>query len=188
MWWWMQWCFNLDGDNMDIFEAIRERRSVRKFEKRPVEDNLIEGIIKAGTWAPSAGNLQSWEFVVVKDPGTKTKLAVAAYMQDFIAEAPVIIVPCANKKRSAIRYGERGRSLYCIQDTACATQNMLLTIHALGLGACWVGAFDEDAAATILKIPEGVRPVALIPLGYPDEKPYPPPRKDVEEVIHYEKF
>ncbi|MBM4241493.1 MAG: nitroreductase family protein [Euryarchaeota archaeon] len=173
---------------MDVLEAISERRSIRKFKKKPVEDELLNRIIESGIWAPSAGNIQSWEVIVVKDSETKSKLAFAAYMRDFIAEAPVVMVSCANEHRSSAIYGARGMDLYCIQDAACAAQNMLLAIHALGLGACWIGAFDEETVRNILEIHEGVRPVALIPLGYPNEKPYPPIRRGVEDVIHYKKF
>lgn len=173
---------------MDIFEAIAGRRSIRKFKKTPLEDELIKKIVEAGIWAPSAGDLQSWEVVIVRDPDTKEKIAAAAYMRSFIAEAPVIMISCINMHKSGAIYGKRGIELYCIEDAACATENMLLTIHALGLGACWVGSFDEDAVTDILEIPDGLRPVAVIPIGYPDEKPYPPPRRDVEEFIHYEKF
>ena len=173
---------------MDVFEAISGRRSIRKFKKRDVERELILKIVEAGIWAPSAGNIQSWEVVVVRDEKTKEKLAAAAYMRDFIAKAPVVLVLCADKQRSAIIYEERGSDLYCIQDAACAAQNMLLTAYALGLGTCWVGAFDEELVRKTLDVPEHIRPVALIPLGYPDEKPYPPLRREIDDLMNCETF
>lgn len=173
---------------MDVFEAISGRRSIRKFKKRDVERELILKIVEAGIWAPSAGNIQSWEVVVVRDEKTKEKLAAAAYMRDFIAKAPVVLVLCADKQRSTIIYEERGSDLYCIQDAACAAQNMLLAAYALGLGTCWVGAFDEELVRKTLDVPEHIRPVALIPLGYPDEKPYPPLRREIDDLMNCETF
>jgi len=173
---------------MDLYEAILNRRSIRKYKDKEIDDELINKIIEAGTWAPSAGNLQSWEVIVVKDHDIKDKLAVACYIREFIAEAPVVLVMCACKRKSSVAYGERGSELYCIQDAACAAQNMLLMIHDLGLGACWNGSFDEDSVSDLLGIPEGVRPVAIITVGYPDEKPIPPPREEIEEFIHRETY
>ena len=173
---------------MDLYEAIRNRRSIRKYKDSKIDDELINKIIDAGVWAPSAGNLQSWEVIVVKDPEIKSHLAVACYIREFIAEAPVVLVMCAYKQKSSDTYGERGHKLYCIQDAACAAQNMLLMIHYLGLGACWNGAFDEDSVSSLLEIPDGVRPVAIITVGYPGEKPIPPPKKGIEDFIHLEKY
>jgi len=173
---------------MEVFEAIKGRRSVRAYTDEEVPDEAIEKILDAARWAPSAGNLQSWEFVVVRDPEAKRRLAEAAWGQRFIARAPVVIVVCANQKRSARGYGERGASLYCIQDAAAATQNMLLAAYALGLGTCWVGAFDERRVAEVINAPSGVRPVAIIPVGRPAERPRPPSRLSLDKVVHYESF
>jgi Nitroreductase len=173
---------------MDLYEAIRNRRSIRKYKDRKIDDEIINKIIEAGVWAPSAGNLQSWEVIVIKDPEMKSQLSVACYIRDFIAEAPVVLVICAYKQKSSDTYGKRGQNLYCIQDAACAAQNMLLMIHDLGLGACWNGAFDEDSVSSLLEIPDGVRPVAIITVGYPGEKPIPPPKKRIEEFIHLETY
>lgn len=173
---------------MDVFEAIRLRRSIRAFTEEDVSDEIVEKVLEAAIWAPSAGNLQPWEFVVVRRPDIKRELARAALGQTFIEEAPVVIVVCANEVRSGSIYGSRGINLYCIQDTAAAIQNMLLAVCALGLGACWVGAFHEEEVRRILKVPRGVRPVAIIPIGYPAEKPSPPRRRPLKEVVHYETF
>ncbi len=173
---------------MDLSEAILNRRSIRKYKDKEIDDELVTKIIEAGVWAPSAGNLQSWEVIVVRDHQIKVQLAVACYIREFIAEAPVVLIICAYKRKSGATYGERGRELYCIQDAACAAQNMLLMIHDLGLGACWNGSFDEDSVSTLLGIPEGIRPVAIITVGYPDEKPIPPPREEIEDFIHYETY
>ncbi|MGC9516537.1 MAG: nitroreductase family protein [Methanomicrobiales archaeon] len=173
---------------MDFNEVIEGRRSIRKFKDKPVENELVEKIILSGIWAPSAGNIQSWEVIIVKNEDNKSKISNAAYMRDFISKAPIILVICANMERSAEVYGERGYDLYSIQDAAAASQNMLLTAHDLSLAGCWIGSFDENAVKNILNIPNGVRPVALIPLGYPDEKPYPPTRRSLDEVTHEETY
>ncbi len=173
---------------MELFEAIRGRRSVRKFLPEPVQEEDLRRILEAGIWAPSAGNLQSWEFVVVKDPRRKRALAEAAYGQYFLAQAPVVLVVCSDRARSASEYGRRGWELYSIQDAAAATQNILLAAHALGYGSCWVGAFDESEVSRILGLPESVRPLAIVPIGVPAEEPEPPPRFPLSRVTHLERF
>jgi len=173
---------------MDVLEAIKGRRSVREFKPDPVKDEDLKRILEAGRWAPSAGNCQPSEFVVVKDPTVKRRLATAALEETFIAEAPVVIVVCVNVPRTSWRYGRRGEELYCIQDTAAATQNMLLTAYSLGYGTCWVGAFDDDAVAEVIRVPLGVRPVAIIPLGRPAERPSPPSRRPLSEIVHENGF
>jgi nitroreductase len=173
---------------MDVFEAIKGRRSIRAYKAVDVPEETVEKLIDAARWAPSAGNIQPWEFIVVRNPEIKRRLAEAALGQSFIEEAPVVIVVCADEERSARGYGVRGRTLYCIQDTAAAIQNIHLAAYALGLGTCWVGAFREDEARRILGIPEGIRPVAIIPVGFPAESPAPRSRRPLKQIIHYEKF
>jgi len=151
---------------VDAYEAILTRRSIRRYARRAVSREQLEKILEAARWAPSAGNLQPWVFVVATSAQTKAALAAAAYGQGFVADAPAVIgVAAAPPEDSA--YGRRGRELFCLQDTAAAVQNALLAAHALGLGACWVGAFDDDAVARALDLKKGERPVALITVGYP---------------------
>lgn len=173
---------------MDVFEAIKGRRSIRAFQNRDVPPETVDRLIDAARWAPSAGNIQPWEFIIVRKPETKRRLAEAALEQTFIEEAPVVIVVCADENRSSQGYGIRGKTLYCLQDTAAAIQNIHLAAYALGLGSCWVGAFREDEAKKILKTPDGVRPVAIIPVGYPAEKPQPRNRRPINQITHYESF
>jgi nitroreductase len=173
---------------MDVFEAIKGRRSIRAFQNRDIPPETVDKLIDAARWAPSAGNIQPWEFIIVRKPETKRRLAEAALEQTFIEEAPVVIVVCADENRSSQGYGTRGKTLYCLQDTAAATQNIHLAAYALGLGTCWVGAFREDEAKKILNIPSGVRPVAIIPVGYPAEKPQPRNRRPINQITHYESF
>ena len=173
---------------MDVLEAIKGRRSIRAFKSNDVSPEIVEKLLEAASWAPSAGNIQPWEFIVVRKPETKKALAEAALDQTFIEEAPVVIVVCANKNSSSQGYGIRGRTLYCLQDTAASIQNILLTAYSLGLGTCWVGAFKEDEAREILKVPQGVRPVAMIPVGYPAEAPLQRNRRLTSQIVHYETF
>lgn len=119
---------------------------------------------------------------MVKRNEIKKSLAEAAVDQDFIEKAPVCIVVCAEPERSMARYGERGASLYCLQDTAAAVQNILLTATAYGLGSCWVGAFDEQKVNTTLGLSSHYKPVAIIPIGYPAEEPEIIPRRSVDET------
>lgn len=161
---------------------------MRSFKDEPVSDETIEKILKAATWAPSAGNRQAWEFVVVKDQKTKEKLVRGALGQAFIAAAPVVIVVGANRRRSAQRYGDRGRTLYCLLDAAVATQNLLLAAYGLGLGTCWIGAFKDDVVADIVGFPSYIRPVAIVPLGKPAREPSAPSRYPLQEVVHDTRF
>ncbi len=154
---------------MDAYETILTRRSIRRFERQPVSRDQLEKLLEAARWAPSAGNLQPWVFVAVTAADVKAALAAAAYGQRFVAEAPAVIGVAAAPPEDS-PYGRRGRELYCLQDTAAAVQNVLLAAHAMGLGACWVGAFDDAAVARALDLGSGERPVALVPVGVPAQK------------------
>jgi len=170
---------------MEFKKVVEKRRSVRSYtdDKIPKED--IKKIIRIGHMAPSAGNRQARDFIIVEDEKEKEELVDNAYGQSFISEAPWVLVICANKERSAERYGERGRELYSIQDATAAIENMLLAVVDMGYSSCWIGAFEEDKVAEQFDIPEGVRPVALLPVGLPAQKPSKPPKKDTEELTHY---
>ena len=172
---------------MELDSAIRGRRSIRTYLEKDIPNEAIDELLELASWAPSAGNLQSRDFIVVKEEEIRKALAVAAYGQDFVAEVPVVIVVVANLQRVA-HYGTRGRELYAIQDSAAAVQNLLLGVHAKGLGAVWVGAFNEKEASRVLGLPKHARPVAIIPIGYPAEKPSPPRHLPKSEYVHYEKW
>ena len=172
---------------MDLFQAIERRRSVRAYKEGAVDEEDLNRILEAGILAPSAGNIQPWEFIITKKSVVKTGLAEAASQQTFITEAPVVITVCAKEDDSAARYGDRGRRLYSIQDTAAAIENMLLAATALGYGTCWIGAFDEAMVKNVLRIAPKVRPVAIIPVGLPKgSNPPAVPRKHLTKVIHSE--
>ena len=168
---------------MEVKEAIEKRRSIRKYKSRGVELSIVEKLLYYANLAPSAGNLQARDFVIVDDKELKKKIARAAYNQEFVEEAPVLVVFCANLRRIA-PYGERGKSLYCIQDATAAIQNFLLAAFDEGLATCWVGAFDEKEVGRLLGLPKWIRPVAIITLGYGDEKACSD-RMDIRQLIHY---
>lgn len=173
---------------MDLLEAIKNRRSIRKFEDKDVEREKIGILLNACKWSPSAGNRQPWEVIVVRNEGKKEELADAALNQKWITRAPVILVMCINKSLAKATYGQRGVELYGIQSTAAAVQNILLTAHSLGLGGCWVGAFDEEDVSFALECPEKIRPVAIIPIGHPKEKSSPTSRHEISDFVHVDKY
>ncbi len=171
---------------MDLFEAIEARRSIRRFDPAAeVSAETVERLLKAAIMAPNGGNRQPWHFYVVRDAKLREGLTAAALGQGYISQAPVAIVVCADADKSGERYGQRGRELYCIQDTAAAVENILLAAVALGLGSCWMGAFDEGEAARVLGLPANHRPVAILPIGKPAEAPGRRPRQAMGEVVTY---
>jgi len=170
---------------MECIESIKGRRSIRKFKDQPVEKELVEKLLDAAQMAPSAGNLQARDFIIISDKTTKQKLSKAAMGQSFIEQAPVAIVVIANIERSSRIYRSRGE-LYAIQDASAGIENLLLAAHSMGLGTCWVGAFDETQVSSLLGIPHRTKPVAIIPVGYPAEQPSAPPRMD--RLVHWEKW
>ena len=172
----------------ELLDFLRTRRSIRRWKPDPIPDEYIEKMIEAARWAPSGANGQPWEFIIVRDAHVKRRLVAAALDQRFIEEAPVVIVVCAGETRSGQRYGQRGRSLYCLQDSAAATQNILLAAYDMKLGSCWIGAFNEGEVGKILKVPFGVRPIAIIPIGHPDETPSPPLRRPKKSLVHFQSF
>jgi len=173
----------------DCSSMIKSRIAIRKFKNATIPDNDINEIIEIGTKAPSAGNCQPWRIVVVKDTVTREKLAEAAWGQGFVAKAPVILAVCAVPAESKERYGERGETLYVLQDTAALTTSLLLGAHFKGYGACWVGAFDEETVTMVLNVPAEMKPVALITIGIPDG-PVPKKRKrrPLSEILVRECF
>ena len=166
----------------DVIEAIEERRAVRRFKTEAVPEATIGRLIEAARRAPSAGNIQPWRFTVVLNRTAREQLAAAGQGQAFLAEAPVCIVVSAEPNRSAAEYGERGEMLYCLQDTAAATENILLAATGYGLGTCWVGSFDEAAVRRAVGLPAEARPVVLIAVGYAAEDGEENPLRPQEEV------
>jgi nitroreductase len=171
---------------MKVMEAIAERRSIRSFSDRPVEDEKLLRVLEAGRLAPSARNMQDWRFIVVKNPGLRQKLVDAARNQEFVGQAPVVIAACGTSDYVMTC----GQLTYPI-DVAIAVDHMTLAAVEEGLGTCWIGAFHEEKVKAILGVPSAVRVVTLLPLGYPAEssestKTMPKQRKHLEEIIVYD--
>lgn len=156
---------------MEFRDVVLGRRSVRAFLNEDVDKETILSILEDAIQAPSAGNIQPWRFILVRSQDVKFQLANASGGQRFVAQAPWVIAIVAECDESAVVYGERGRDLYCIQDTAALAMIMMLAAHDRGLGSCWVGAFDDDEVHRVLGIKPGERVVALIPIGKPARSP-----------------
>jgi len=169
---------------MEVKEAIKARRSVRAYQDREVPEEKIKKVLEAAQLAPSANNRQPWKFVVVRDPQRREQLARAAANQNFVGEAPVIIVAVALQPEYIMRCGVPSYPV----DLAIAVDHMTLSAVDEGLGTCWIGAFYQDEVKRILNIPEKYKVVALLPLGFPADKPESKFRKPLEEIICYETF
>jgi nitroreductase len=169
---------------MDFFELIQKRRSIRLFTPQPVEKQKLQAILEAANRAPSAGNLQAYEIYLVTDPARLRLLARAALDQDFIAQAPLALVFCANPARSSKKYGRRGASLYCLQDATIACTFAHLAASALDLASVWVGAFDDNGVRQAIGVGDSLLPVAILPVGYPGEQPKTSSRRPLSDLVH----
>jgi len=175
---------------MDLFEVVEKRRSIRKFKTKPVKTNDLRKILETGRLAPSGGNRQPWYFIVVRHPKTKKALAVAANNQTFAADADVVIAALGDPTISAAKlpYTLSSTRLPYKQDPMIAVEHMILAATTLGYGTCWIGAFNEKKVKKILKIPESLAVVALLPIGVPDEDPPQRPRKAFTKIFFKESF
>lgn len=173
---------------MKFDKVVRKRGMVRAFGPEPVEDEKIKKLLDFARRAPSAGFTQPVEIVLIRDPRTMRALVKAAWGQAWVGAAPVILAVCADTQRSGARYGDRGIYRYSIIDAAFAGMLILLTAVNEGLGACFVGAFDDTAVRRILGLPEYVLPVALIPVGYSAERPPRYKRRPLESQLHFDRW
>lgn len=168
---------------MSTLEIIKKRRSIRGYQQKKIPKDLISQLKESIIWAPSAGNLQARKFYFVYNYQKKQKLAESAQGQDFISDAPLLVVACADLGKISIRYGERGKNIYSICDVAVSLQNLMLLATELGLGTCWVGAIDEEEVREILNLSKNLKPIAIVPVGYTTEKPEAPSRVSIEEAV-----
>ena len=173
---------------MEFFEALERRRSVRAYERKPIEEEKLRQLLEAVNSAPSAGNLQAYEVVLVRDPERIRQLARASHDQTFIEDAPVVLVFVANPLRNSHTYGRRGEHLYCMQDATIACTYAHLAATALGLSSCWIGAFDDEVVANIIWAEPPLQPAAILPIAYPAEHPTPRPRRPLTDLIHEERL
>ena len=184
---------------MDIFEAIKTRRSIRRFLDTPLEDGKLQKILESVRMSPSWANFQCWRFLVVKDRVTREKISELSYVESFFAplgykanpakkglgEAPVVIVACADPSQSGVIWDQH----YYMTDLGIAAQTLMLSARALGLGTVFVGVFDEAKLRSLLNIPSHIRVVGLFPVGYPqEEKKEGPARKSIQEIVFYERW
>jgi len=179
---------------MDVVKAIKERRSIRKYKPDPLSDSDLKEVLEAARWAPSWANTQCWEFIIVKNPETKKKLAETLPSGNpafsSFTQAPVVIVACAQLGKAGYFKGKPGtdKGDWYMFDVALAVQNLTLIAHAKGLGTVHVGFFDAKEVARILEVPEGIVVAEMIPLGYPAGEAKVTTRKELHEFISYEKF
>ncbi|MFP4160179.1 MAG: nitroreductase family protein [Desulfobacterales bacterium] len=179
----------------EVIKAIKERRTVRNFEDKPIPDDVLKSVLEAVQWAPSWANTQCWEVVVVKDPEIKTRLQEEAIPKSnpahkSVANAPVVLALCARlnesgyyKNNVTTKFGD-----WFMFDLGLAAQNLSIAAHALGLGSVIMGLFEQDKAASVLKVPENQELVSLIPMGYPSKVPSAPKRRELEEFVHENTF
>lgn len=170
---------------MEFFEAIRNRHSIRAFTPQAIAPEKLQAILDAANAAPSAGNLQGYEIIAVTNRDVLRALQRNAYEQEFIGQAQIALVFCAHPARSVVKYAERGEKLYCVQDAtiACAYAQMAAT--ALGLASVWVGAFDEDHVRDAIAVGQDLRPVAILPIGYPGKEPKIRPRRELNDLVKW---
>jgi len=180
---------------MEVIKAIRDRRSVRKYKSDPVDESTVNAVLEAAALAPSWANTQCWRFIVVRDPGVKSKLADVLRERrnpasDALNEAPVVIVACAERGRSGFYKGEQvtDKGDWFMFDVALAMNNLTLAAHDKGLGTVHIGVFDAPAVAALLEVPEDIAVVEMTPLGYPDQEPKAPPRKPLADLVFHEKY
>lgn len=186
---------------MDIFDAIKTRRSIRRFSDKPVSDKDIEAILDAVRYSPSWANMQCWRFIVVKDRQKTQQISELTYVESFmktmgykanpakkgIVEAPAVIIACADPGKSGIIWDQT----YYMTDIGIAAQTLMLAVRALDMGTVFVGIFDEDAIRKLLEIPSNIRIVGIFPVGYllDDKKEIKmPSRKSLGEIVSYEKW
>lgn len=188
---------------MEVLEAIKTRRSIRRYKPDPIDDKDLETVLEAALWAPSWANTQCWRFIVVRDANTKAKLSStfgqierAGAASDnpatkAVLQAPLVVVACAKLHQSGYRHDgtpATDKNEWHMYDVALAMQNLTLAAHALGLGTVHIGALDAEKAAEILEVPEGYCVVAMTPLGSPEHIGKAPPRKELAEIIFHDKF
>ena len=171
---------------MELYEVLEGRRSIRKYTADPVSGELLQKLLNAARIAPSWSNSQCWRFIVVREQSIKDRLAASMPKRNpckkAVAEAPVVLVLCADPGASGVHDGKD----YYLLDAGLAMQQLMLAAHAEGLGACWVALFDEAAARAACMVPGPYRIVAMAPLGVPARHPSPRPRKELDEIVFSE--
>jgi nitroreductase len=169
---------------MELFDVVHQRRSTRSFTSQPVEEEKLQKILEAINAAPSAGNMQAYEVYLVRNQEMQKALAQAAHDQEFLFQAPLVLVFCTHAARNQARYSSRGQKLYAVQDATIACTVAMLAARSLDLGSVWVGAFQDEEVHKIIGAPKDQQPVAMLPIGYPTEWPGARPRRPLADLIH----
>jgi nitroreductase len=170
---------------MDFQDLIRARYSVRSYRSDPVEDDKLAAILEAARLAPTADNKQPFGIVVIKTEGREGEMR-RIYDKAWFAEAPLVLAACGVPSRNWVRRQD-GKN-YNDVDVAIVMDHMILAAHDLGLGTCWIAAFDPAAAREILQLPDDVEPIAFTPLGYAADAPRRKKRKALSELVRYERW
>ena len=165
---------------MEYFEAVEKRQSVRKYQSRPIEPEKLQAILNAANRAPSAGNFQAYEIYVTTKEPVRNALARTTWDMAWIADAPLLITFCTHAERCKYPGAEN----CAMQDASIATTQAMLAVTALGLGACWIGAFDSTRVAEVIGAPPGVQPMAILAIGYADEEPDRTTRRALADLVH----
>jgi nitroreductase len=167
---------------MDVMNAIKGRRSIRKFADKPIEDEKLEMLLEAARWAPSGSNRQEWRFVVVTS--SVQRELVRKFAPGISATPAAFIVVCAEMEPHARESEQR----LCLADCAIASQNIMLAAHEMGIGTCVVLSYDKSAIRAILELPDYIEPALIVTVGYPAEAPEPPPRHELSEMVFHERY
>ena len=167
---------------MEFLELAKKRHSVRAYKPDPIEDEKLQQILEASRLAPTACNLQPFNLIVIHTKGREVELR-RIYPSSWFTQAPIVICACGSPSES---WRRRDGKNYCEVDVTIAMDHLILAAADLGLGTCWIGAFDPDAVREILGLPEHMEPIALTPIGYPAEQPGYKHRKSLNEIVRYE--
>jgi nitroreductase len=175
---------------MEVYTAIKARRSIRRFKSKPVSKKSLSKILDAARHAPSAGNVQPWEFIVVDDPKLKHRILTECISEENKAmeTAPILVVACADTGRSGLKYGDVGRKFFAIVDVTSAVENMMIASVAEGLGTCWTTINDYKCLQELLELPSEIVPITVVPIGHPDEEPKEHGRANIEKIVHFNSY
>ncbi len=166
---------------MDVFDAIKKRRSVRFYTDEAISEDKVKKLVEAAIWAPSGGNIHAWNIVILQQKGDIER--VKAISPGILGSPTALMILCADKRKAYDKGGEVGRDVVSIMDIAIATQNICLEATELGLGSCIIGSFNQDAVRELLDLPKNIAPELLVSLGYPRSTPSSPPRRRVEDTV-----
>jgi nitroreductase len=170
---------------MELCDAIRGRRSIRRFAGVPLDRTVLRRIVEAATWAPSGGNAQTWRFVIVTEPVRIAKLRTVS--PGLIGVPGAVVAICQDLAEARAKGSTLGETLLAPADAAMATQNLLLAAYAEGLGTCTIASFHRKAVGRLLQLPDAVEAILLVSVGAPDETPAPPARK-TDGIVHWEVY